>query len=108
VHRVDDETVRRIARRVEGDPGLLSRAEELLADANAGHRSECSAMLLAARRQLAALLAKGGVHPRELIRAIEVLTPMAGALDGDKAGGAGLSIPTYLADPRTDAEKATP
>lgn len=103
VHRVDDETVRRVARRVEADPALLARAEELLADANAGHKSECTTMLAAARRQLAAVLAVGDVHPRELIRAIEVLTPMAGAGEDGKGLGAGLVLPTYLNEPRVDA-----
>lgn len=105
VHRVDDETVRRIARRVEADPALLARAEELLADANAGHKTECSTMLAAARRQFAALLATGRVQPKDLIRAIEVLTPMAGAGEDGKSLGAGLVLPTYMNEPRVDAEK---
>lgn len=108
VHRVDDETVRRVARRVEADPALLERAEAMLADCNAGHRTECSTMLAAARRQLAAVLATGKVQPRELIRAIEVLTPLAGITDDPGGPTAGLALPTWMAEPRVDAPRGTP
>ncbi len=105
VHRVDDETVRRVARRVEADPALLARAEAMLADCNAGHRTECSTMLAAARRQLAAVLATGKVQPRELIRAVEVLAPMAGVDDKPAPTGKGMAVPTWMAEPRVDAPK---